>query len=322
MLFRKTMRLTLNTTPLMLKSIIVQIIVIALVLGILMLVISPIVQQALDLAEQIDISAHLQDLIKTIAENPTSADVSGKSAVIIEDIFQLIEKAGNLFSSIGWAYFFIILAIVVYRFLLSIVDCSVMSSITDFMQTSSCHSYVWYFVKTFGRAVTFSILQFVVIIWLDMFVVFGAIGFYLFILSPLGAVGVILAVVMLVLAYSSRLTIYSSWLPEYVMSGDSVYVSLKNSVTTSVERFWKIWYKIVIVVAVMTILSILSSYLLNLIACPTFLSTLISATISFYGFYTVKCIGAVEYFEAKGKQYFTKRIKITSDSDIDTIIVE
>lgn len=313
------MRLGISTTPLMLKSVVCQLIIIAFILGILLLAVSPVVERALLLFEQTEIDTHIQSLIEVLWRNPDSTRVSEMAGLIIDDIIEVVETAGDLFISIAWSYVGIILGLVGYRFLLSLSDYPVMNSMTDFMQTSTSHAFVWYFFKKFLKSAKFSLAQLSCVIWLDLFVFFGTVGFYVFILSPLGAVGVVLAVLMFILAYSVRIAFYACWLPEYVLSGKGVFASLSASLQYSVARFWHIAYKVAILVTASGLLSVLISYLLNLISCPAYVVTLITAFISFYGFYFIKCVGVVEYFEAQEKPYFTKKIKITDDTELYTI---
>lgn len=319
MTFRKSMRLSVSTTPLMLKSVVCQVIIIALILGLLLLIVSPIVNQVIELFEQLEIYEHLTELGEVIYTNPDSSQIPTKANAIIEDILALVNEAGDLFNSIIWTYVAVLLSLVGYRFLLSLVDYPVMAGLTDFMQMSTTKSFVWYFVKKFPRAATFSFCQLITTIWLDIFVVFGSVGFYILVLSPLKAVGVVLAVVMVILAYSSRLAAYSAWLPEYVVSGKTVYKSLQNSFTYSVGRFWKIWYKCVVIMTAMFVLNALVIWGLNALACPAFVVSLITAFISFYAYYCIKCVGVAEYFIANDKPFFTKKLKISDDTDSTNI---
>ncbi len=322
--FGKAFRLGFNNTALAVNSILMQVVVFALVAAVLALAVFPVFTAVVDIIEEFEISQSVTELVEMVTQGEFENEkVAQAVTAIIDKVLQALDSAQDSFKSLTWAYIAILLLIVLFRFTQSLVDVPVAQSLNEFMLTCNNRHYLWYFIKKIGRSAEFSFVQLTVALFLDLLTVCGTIGLYIIILAPMGIAGFILALLSFVFIYSLRFALTGFWLAEYVSNGYKIFQALKNSIKKALDRFWQMLSQIFIVMIASFALCGLLYYAANSVHSSwQWVIAVSSSIISYIGFYIVKCIAFVQFFEQDGKQYYTKRRHFDEKTDNSFIIVE
>ncbi|MEG1528001.1 MAG: hypothetical protein RR248_04030 [Clostridia bacterium] len=322
MTFKKSLRLARNTTGTAIRSVIVQMLVIAFVIALVALIVYPTFSSVLDIIRKIDLSTEFIELYNLITNTSfDSVEVANKITYIINLVANSIKNFEGLFVSIYLSYFVLVLAFVVYRFVLSIVDLPIASTLLEFMQTGNNRPFMWFFVKKIGYACKFSICQLLLSFILDIFTFCGIIAMYFAFLTVFRVVGIILIILFGILAYSVRLTILAFWLPEYATNGYKALPALKDGIKKVVDRFGHVLYKTAIIITCWIALSFLTVLLFDTIKVGV-IGVVVTLIISYYSFYIIKCINFIEFFEQSHSKYFTKKLHLTPQTETDSISIE
>ncbi len=315
--FKKALRLSGTNLPLILKTILMQIIIISLVLAIFAMCVSEPVNRAVELLNELEFRDNLNVILEDFAAF-FAGDEAFDSDKFNEDIMNLISKLRDafdriqgMFISLAWAAIGLVLGMAVYRYLVAFTDIPATAHLTEFMQTANARPYIWYFFKNLGKTLKFSFWQVVSTMWLDALVLFGVIGTYIFVLAPLKVVGIAVALFFLTFAYSARQTMFAFWLPQMTTANQGIRESLKVSFQKIARVFWKVFWKIFVIIAVSTLFTLLINYFTQDLVKLNWVSIALSVVINLYSFLLIKCVGAVEYFELEEKPYFVRRIKIS-----------
>lgn len=322
--FAKSFRLAYNNSALALSSILIQLMAFALVVALLALAVFPVFSAFVDVLSEFEITTNIEEFIEILTKEEFDYEkVSDAIAKIIDKIVEMFNAAQGRFSSIIWAYAAVLLISVLFRFAQSLVDVPVACSLNEFMLTCQNRRYIWYFIKKLRHSAEFSFFQLSLTMVLDLFVISGAVGLYIIVLAPLGVAGIILGLLNFIVVYSLRFTLTGFWLIEYVTNGYKILKSLKDSIKKVLDRFWQMLYQICIVMLVVFSAYVGLYYAAR--ALPQMLRWIVlalTALISYYGYYLVKCISFVQYFEQADKQYYTKRRRFDEKAENHFIVVE
>lgn len=316
MYFKKALRLSVTNLPLILKTILMQLVIISLILAIFALSVSGTVNAALGLLDELEFKENINLILDDLGLF-FAGDEEFDSEKLNQDIENLIlkirdsfDRIEGMFVSFFWAVMGLIFGLTVYRYLVAFTDIPATTHLTEFMQTANARPYIWYFFKNFGKTLKFSFWQVLSTMWLDALIVFGVIGSYVFVFAAMKAAGIVFAAVFLLFAYSVRQTIFAFWLPQMTVAGQGIRESLRVSFQKLAQVFWRVFWKIFIIITVSTALTLAINYFTQDLTKLNWVSIVLSTAINLYSFLLVKCVGAVEYFELEEKPYFVKRIKI------------
>ncbi|HRX14416.1 MAG TPA: hypothetical protein P5087_05325 [Eubacteriales bacterium] len=319
--FKKALRLSVTNFPLILKTIMVQLIIISLIVAIFAMSVSATFDTAVELLSELQLKEDFNVIVSDFAAY-FSGDESFDSNKLNDDIFNVISKLRDaldriqgMFISLSWAAVGLLLGIMVYRYLLALTDIPAVSHLTEFMETANSRPYIWYFFKNLGKTLKFSLWQMISTLWMDALILFGVVGTYVFVLAPLRTAGIIISVVFLFFAYSARQTMFTFWLPQMIVNRQGVRESLKISFQKIAKVFWTVFWKIFLIISLSSIFTLLINYFTQDLTKLNWVSIVLSAIVNLYSFLLVKCVGAVEYFELEEKPYFTKRVKIELTSE-------
>ena len=266
----------------------------------------------------------IDDLIKVINDNHISDFVYQTINAIVAGEFdsaqfttQLSELISNLQEGISslrhpygvmeLTYVLFVLIVVLYRLLVSLTDVSVACQLDEFMTSNASRPFTWFFFKKQGKTWKFALLQTAFALPLDVLILSGSVGFYLLFLIAFNWWTIIPVCVIALLMYVVRLTLFAFCLPAVI--GDeqqSTREAFKSGLSMIFKRFWRVFWKTLIVVCVMVVVSVLSiMYVAN-----TWAKTLLLTIPNFVLFFFLKCINIVEYFQADNRPFFYKRVDI------------
>lgn len=264
----------------------------------------------------------IDDLIKVINDNhiadfvsqTISAIVGGEfdSAMFATQLTELIESVQEGFSSIRHpygvmtlTYVVFVLMVVLYRLLVSLPDVTVACQLDEFMTSNANRPFIWFFFKRLGAAWKFALLQTALALPLDILILSGSVGFYLLFLIAFNWWTIIPVCVIAIFLYAVRLTFFAFCLPATV-SETSVRKSFQAGLSLIIKRFWRVLWKTLIVVCLMVVVSVLSIMFI----ANTWVMSITLTIPNFVLFFYLKCINTVEYFQADNRPFFHKRVDI------------
>ena len=319
--FKKALRLSVTNFPLILKTIMVQLIIISLIVAIFAMSVSSTFDTTVELLSELQLKEDFNVIVADFASY-FAGDESFDSDKLNDDILNVITKLRDaldriqgMFISLSWAAVGLLLGIMVYRYLLAFTDVPAVSHLTEFMETANSRPYIWYFFKKLGVTLKFSLWQMVSTLWMDALILFGVIGTYVFVLAPLRVAGIVISVAFLFFSYSARQTMFSFWLPQMMVNHQGVRESLKISFQKIAKVFWNVFWKIFLIISISSIFTLLINYFTQDFIKLNWVSIVLSTIVNLYSFLLIKCVGAVKYFELEEKPYFTKKVKIELTSE-------
>lgn len=295
----------------MLKGILTQLIIISIVVAIAALSFSGLVNGLSDILSKLSINENINLLISDfIAEDFSAETMANDLTNFIFQVKEVLSEAQGLFRSLLWANLLIILMVCAYRYLLGFTDIPTVEHLSEFMQTGNARPFTWYFFKKFPDSAKFLLAQMAITTLIDGMILFGAIGFYVFVLSSMRTIGVILAVLLLLFTYSVRQALFAFWLPELVTKNVGIMQAFRNGLTKIINHFWSVLWKTLSLIGLSSILTILINYLLQDFVTFNWLAAILTAIINLYSFYLIKCVNMVEYFETENSPYFITKLKL------------
>ncbi len=313
MRLNKALKLSGSNWKLVLKTVFMQAIIVALVVAVFSLCVSGTVNDVIQLFSEIKINDHINEIIADFLAEDFSAELVAQHITdLIQTIMGALDSAKQLFVSIVWANIGLFFAICVYRFLLGFTDIPTACHLYEFMETGNSRPFIWYFFKNFGKSAKFLLLQLAMTLWMDILIVFGVIGGYVFFLASMGIPGIIIAILFWFFAYSARQTLFAFWLPQLMTGEQGICKSLKIGFQKIMDSFWQVFWKTFVMITLASLITIVINYLGQDFAKMNFswIIAFISAIINFFSFFIIKCINMVEFFDHENKPYFVKKIKL------------
>lgn len=310
MKIRNSLRISGSCWQLWLKTMLLQIVIIAIVVALCVMLFGSLVPAVFDALNKLQLGEFLSDTITSIANGTFDAqEFSAALEQKVNEIKQAIESIPNLFNRIEISYVIMLVIMCVYRMLIAAPDLTTALSLNEFMTTNARRPFTWYFLKRFWTSFKFVLLQFLVTFPLDLIVIFASVGFYLLFLITFKWWTVIPAMIIALALYTLRFCLFAFWLPS-IADGMSVKDALTNNFAKLPGHFWSVYYKTFIVLAILMIAVTVGNYFLL-----SEWTAVVSAILSLIAFYIIKCINMVEYFEANNRPYFSKRVNIYGMED-------
>ena len=291
----------------LIKSILYQILLLALVLALGFTIFGNLVDDLIKLINE----NHIWDF----ASETISAIVNGEfdSATFTSDLNEVISKWQEGISSlrhpfgvIDLTYILFVLIVILYRMLVSLTDVSVECQLDEFMTSNASRPFTWFFFKKQGRTWKFALLQTALTLPLDVLIVTGSVGFYLLFLIAFNWWTIIPVAVIALLMYAVRLTVFAFCLPSVTCEDLPTRDSFKRGLSLIVNRFWRVFWKTLIVTCLMAVVSVLAILFID----NTWIVSVVFTVPNFVLFFYLKCINVVEYFKADNRPFFYKRVVI------------
>ncbi|MCM1043535.1 MAG: hypothetical protein NC350_04945 [Corallococcus sp.] len=312
MRFGKAFGLSATCWKLMVKTVVCQVLLIALVIALCLLIVGGLFETVMTAVNEIRFAEAVETVVDGIKSGNFNGDILGQAAdILLQDFGKVLEQLPQLFGRMELAYLMLILIYVACRMLVASSDIAVYCSLGEFMTTNYIRPFTWYFVKKLGKSFRFVLLQAVTAILLDFVIIFSTVGFSLLLL-PFGSWTFVPALVLGIALYAMRLTLLSLWAPSIVMENVGVGKGLGNGFASVTKCFWSVYVKTFAVVCVMAIVTVGANWLL-----PSAITAAVTAAIDLIAFYLLKCVNMVEYFESKQLPYFYKKLKMFGLEEVE-----
>lgn len=303
---KKSLRLSVTNWQLTIKVICTQLFTISAFVGIAAVFMTGTINNVIKAIQQTSVLENFQNLILHFnLEQFDTEEFIGQLSVFVNSVSEALSLVPNFYKQVVFAGIFIILGVFVTKLVSGFCDLALISSLNEFMLTSSNRPYFWWYSHNIVKSLLFQLLYLSLTFFWDFFNIIGVVAMYLFILSSLGGMGVAIAVAIYLLLTSLRLTIFAFWLPSYANENRQLTHALADALKTIVDRFvWIFLQTLVISVVYGTLLVCIILYLNSIWIF------VVAIAVGLYAFYMLKCMNIVEYYEAKGKAYFVKPIKL------------
>lgn len=291
----------------LLKSLFCQVLVLVLMLAFLITAFGALAGDILRVVTE----NHITDFVQSTVSEIISGDFN--SANFSAELTNLINTLREDVKSIRWpwggvtaSYIVVFLVLIAYRLFVSYTDVTAACQIEEFMTSNASRPFLWFLLKKQGKTWKFSCLQTLFTLPLDVLIVTGTLGLYLLFLIAFGWWTIIPAVVLLVLLYTARQTFFAFCLPAVVCEDMSTRKAFKYGLSQIVACFWQVFYKTLIVMCLMLVITVLGLLYVENSYAQTAVITVPNLILFFY----LKCINMREYFEANKRPYFHKRMYI------------
>ena len=304
----KSLKLASHNWRVLIKSIIYQAVLLALIIALGVLIFGNLADDLLHVWSENNVADFVNNSLNSIVSGEFNSDVfADELGALIANVQQSISDIQLPWGGVALSYVAICAILVVYRLLVSITDVTVDCQLNEFMTSNANRPFTWYFFKKQGRTWQFALLQAAFAIPLDVLIICGSVGFYLMFLLAFNWWTIIPVAVLAVLFYVVRLTLFAFCLPSVACEEDmSTRDAFKHGLSTVVGRFWHVFWKTLIVVALMAAISIISILFVQNTIAKAILSTVPNFVLFFY----LKCVNIVEYFRADNRPFFYKRVDV------------
>ena len=291
----------------LIKSILYQILLLALVLALGYTIFGNLIDDLFQLINENHISDFVSETISAIVSGEfDSVKFSSDLNEVISNWQEGISSLRHPFGLMELTYILFVLIVIMYRLLVSLTDVSVECQLDEFMTSNASRPFTWFFFKKQDRTWGFALLQTVLALPLDILIVTGSIGFYLLFLIAFNWWTIIPVAIIALLMYTVRLTLFAFCLPSVTCQNLHTREAFKQGLSSIVSRFWRVFWKTLIVVCLMAVVSILAIVFIE----NTWIMSLVFTVPNFVLFFYLKCINIVEYFRANNRPFFHKRVDI------------
>jgi hypothetical protein len=296
--------------PLLIKSLFAQMLILALIVALCFVFFYDVSKTVVDLVEELGLVDVVMDTITQIADQTfNSADFAVLLEEKIAQVTDAIERLPNLFNRVEFAYFMAILAICLYRMLISSADMTVMHSLKEFMTTNAKRPFIWYYVKKANDSFRFVLLQFLIAFPLDLIIFFGSCGFYLLFLVSFKWWTIYPAISLALFMYSFRHALFAFWLPAIAVNDCGAREGFRIGIRQITGRLWSVFLYTFVVT-----LCMLAVWLLTYFFLPATLATILASLVSFIGFFILKAINLVYFFESNNMPYFSEKVALETET--------
>lgn len=304
----KPLSLSLRNIKVLLKALVCQIIILALVIALGFLLFGNFIEDVMALIDSSNLKDFASQTIMSIVSGTfDSKTFTAELADVIENLQKSILEIDNFWGSVELTYFALIAMLCAYRILVALPDVAAACQLDEYMTSQSTRPFTWFFVKKQGRTWKFVLMQFCLAFPLDVLIATGCIGFYLLFLVAFNWWTIIPVLILLVILYSIRITFTAFCLPAVCCEDEKPSsTAFKNGLSLVISRFWHVFWKNFIIVAVIVTLSTVS---LLYVENP-YLSVAISTVPNFILFFVIKCVNMIEYFNASERPYFYKAVVV------------
>lgn len=292
----------------LLKSIVYQAILLALVVAFAFVVFGEFVDDLIAVMNENHLSDFANNTLNSVFTGEfNSEQFATELDTLLANVRNAVESMRFPWGGITTTYLMIAVMFVLYRMLVSITDVTVGCQIEEFMTSNAERPFIWYFVKRQGKSWQFVLLQTAIALPMEMMIVCGCIGFYLLSMHALKWWAIILVAILALLFYVVRLTVFAFCMPAVVCNEEtSARKAFNLGISMAISRFWRVFWKTLIVVIVMVAISVISILFVD----NTIASAVLLTVPNFVLFFYLKCINMVEYFRADNRPYFYKRVEV------------
>lgn len=253
--------------------------------------------------------------IKQFVSSTVTSIVSGQfdSARFTTELNAVINNLQNSIQSIRYpwggatfSYIMFFVMLCVYRLFVAYTDVTVMCQIQEFMTSNASRPFSWYLLKKQGRTWVFACLQMLCAFPMDILIITSCLGLYLVVLVAFGWWTIIPVLILALLLYSARQTLFAFCLPAVADEAVSTNKAFKSGLSQTMLHFWQMFWKTLVITVIMLAIALVAVIFIS----NSLLSTLVTTVPSFILFFYLKCVNAVGYFDANKRPYFHKKMYI------------
>ena len=301
----KSIKLASYNWRVLLKSIIYQAVLLALLIALGVLIFGSFIDDLMRVINDNKVSEFLYDSINSIFTGDFNSDVFATD--LSELIANIQDSLSSLWNEVILSYLAICGIFVVYRLLVSLTDVTVDCQLDEFMTSNASRPFSWYFFKKQGRTWKFALMQMAFALPLDVMIACSSVGLYLMCLPAFSWWAIIPVAIIALTLYVMRLTLFAFCLPAVTCEDDKpTHLAFRHGLSMIFTRFWHVFWKTLIVVCLMLAISLVSILYVN----NTIVSAVLSTVPNFVLFFFIKCINIVEYFRANNRPFFYKRVDV------------
>ena len=304
----KPLILASHNWKVLLKSILYQVLLLALTIALGYVIFGKLVDDLILIYNENNITDFAYNTINAIfAGEFDGTQFATDLGVLISSVQDSISGIDLPWGGVTMSYVMFCVIFVGYRLLVSITDVATGCQLEEFMTSNAERPFTWYFVKKIGVSWKFSLLQTALVLPFDILIIFGSVGFYLLFVLAFQWWAIIPVAVFALLFYVARLSVFAFCLPAVVCQDDmSTRRAFKQGLSKAFGRFWRVFWKTLIVVTLMAVISVISIMFVS----NSLLSTALTTVPNFVLFFYLKCVNLVEYFQADNRPYFYKRMEV------------
>ena len=291
----------------LLKSLFCQVLVLVLMLAFLITAFGALAGDILRVVTDNHITDFIQSTVSGIISGDfNSANFSAELTTLINTLREDVKSIRWPWGGVTASYIVVFLVLIAYRLFVSYTDVTAACQIEEFMTSNASRPFLWYLFKKQGKTWKFSCLQALLALPLDILIVTGSLGIYLLFLIAFGWWTIIPTAILLVLLYTARQTIFAFCLPAVVTEDMPTRKAFKYGLSQIVNRFWRVFYKTLIVMCLMLVITVVGLLYIENSWAQTAVITVPNLILFFY----LKCVNMTEYFEANKRPYFHKSMYI------------
>ncbi len=304
----KSLRLAYHNWKVLIKSILYQALLFALVIALGVLIFGHAIEDIVDIVRNNHVQNFVSDAVNSVVNGTfDSEQFSSQLGDLIANLHSAIASVRFPWGDVTVSYVLVCFMFVVYRLLVSVTDVTVGCQLEEFMTSNAERPFTWFFIKEQRRSWTFVLLQTLIALPLDILIVSGCAGFYLMFLLAFNWWTIIPVLAIAVMFYVARLTLFAFCLPSVVCQTElTARQAFKSGMSRVMTHFWHVFWKTLVVTLIMLAISLCSIMFVN----NTLLKVALTSVPNFVLFFYLKCVNMVEYFRADNKPFFYKRVEI------------
>lgn len=233
---------------------------------------------------------------------------------LIIEITALFQQGSPLFeeflNTVFLLYIAITIVIALFNFLIGLTELTVCKCLNDFMTVGVQRPFGWQFFRILGKSALYQLMKNLIMIMTEMLLLCVSVGLYLIFLSGMGIAGVIIFVVIGIMLYAFKLTLFSFWAPAICAEGTTVLESFKKSLKVLVDKFIQVYaYAFIISVVVSAVLGVICYF------WGGYVSMALTPVVVYLSGYELTCVSMALYYEAEGKTYFTRKLDMVTTNE-------
>ncbi|MEG1923299.1 MAG: hypothetical protein RR307_02455, partial [Clostridia bacterium] len=241
----KTNVLALSNWILVLKILFIQIIILSAFVAFVVFVLNISMSELVSVFDNELFVSGKNLALQFIAKNYSADAFMSAIAQFGQDILKAFEtnriEFNDFFNKVSMTYLIILSCIFLLRFLNGLLDLPLVMNINDFMTSGSRKSFLWRVFKCIGRSALLQLLYMTMTGLLDWIIILASVGFYILVFFPYGYIGLAITIMIALLMFSLRMTVFSFWLPGMAADEAKIIKGLKNGLKIIVDRFWQVF---------------------------------------------------------------------------------
>lgn len=183
-------------------------------------------------------------------------------------------------------------------------------NLNDFMSTSAKTPFFWRFFKSIGLSAKTQLLYIVFPFLLDIFIVFGTVGLYTTVLSMGGLPGLLIAVLVMMVMFALRKTLFAFWIPAMVINQLPPVPSMKEGFKTLADGFGRVFWKILLT-TVFTY-ALIAVILFGIVHLAT---VMVALFLMLHNELFVSTVSMVEYYKQSNFGFYIDKMKSVNIED-------